>query len=161
MRFLYGVLLVLVASAARAETIAVPVPSSYSYESTSLTRLTFGGSTSRYIGFTGHTTIILPAKPARFYAGKPGTIRCDRDSCWREGYEAPYFVSGEPERSIRKFFDYQLDCKDRTFDRIGDAAVRGNFSKGWQSVNSDPTALAVETTWRLRIEELSIYKTAR
>ena len=60
-----------------------------------------------------------------------------------------------------KFADCQLGGKNRILSRIGDAAVRGNFSKGWKSVNSDPTALAVETTWRLRIEELSIYKTAR
>jgi len=156
MRLLFGALLVLVAISARAETVVVPVPSPFSYESTSLKRLPLGGKTMRYIGFTGHTTIVLPAKPARFNAGKPGTVRCDRNSCWRDGYVEPSFVSGEPERSIRKFFDYQLDCKDRTFNRVGDASVPGNFAKGWQSVTTDPTALAVETTWCPRIDQLSI-----
>ena len=141
---------------ARAETIIVPVPSPYSYESTSLKRLFLRGTRWRYIGFTGHTTIQLPEKPARFDAGKPGTITCGRTSCWRDGYEEPSFISGEPERSIRQFFDYQLDCVDKTFNRVGDAAVPGDFPKGWQSVNSDPTALAVATKWCPRIADLEI-----
>lgn len=140
----------------KAETIIVPVPSPYSYESTSLKRLFLRGTRWRYIGFTGHTTIQLPARPARFDAGKPGTIRCGRTSCWRDGYEEPSFIGGEAERSIRKFFDYQLDCVDKTFNRVGDAAVPGDFPKGWQSVNADPTALAVATKWCPRIDDLEI-----
>lgn len=141
---------------AYAETIVVPVPSPYSYESTSLRRLSLRGTRWRYIGFTGHTTIQLPAKPASFNAGKPGNIRCDHLGCWRDGYEEPSFVSGEPERFIRRFFDYQLDCKDKTFNRIGDAHLPGNFYKGWQSINSDPTALAVATKWCPKITEINM-----
>ena len=155
-RLLFTILFLFSTIQARAETIIVPVPSPYSYESTSLKRLFLRGTRWRYIGFTGHTTIQLPEKPARFDAGKPGTIRCGRTSCWRDGYEEPSFISGEPERSVRKFFDYQLDCVDKTFNRVGDAAVPGDFPKGWQSVNTDPTALAVATKWCPRIADLEI-----
>ena len=49
----------------------------------------------------------------------------------------------------------QLDCRDRSFNRIGDTRVPGNVSRGWQPVENDPTALAVAQTWCPRIKELS------
>jgi len=55
---------------------------------------------------------------------------------------------------MRSFFRYQLDCRDRSFDRIGDTRVPGAVPKGWQPVENDPTAMAVAATWCPRIQEL-------
>ena len=55
---------------------------------------------------------------------------------------------------MRSFFRYQLDCRDRSFNRIGDVRVPGAVPKGWQAVENDPTALAVAETWCPRIKEL-------
>ena len=56
---------------------------------------------------------------------------------------------------MRSFFRYELDCRDRSFNRIGDTRVPGNVLRGWQPVENDPTAWAVAQTWCARIEELS------
>jgi len=153
-RFL-PLLTLLLAGPVMAETVVVPVPSPYSYESTSLRRLYLNNSSDRYLGFTGHTVIEYPARPARFNAGNPGTIRCSSNRCWREGYVAPTLTGGTPAGSVRQSFQYELDCRDQTFNRIGDLRVPGNFPKGWQSVTTDPTALAVATAWCPRIQELN------
>lgn len=137
-----------------AETVVVPVPSPYSYDTTTLRRLRVNNSTDRYIGFTGHTVIEWPATAAQFNAGTPGTVRCQNDRCWTQGYIPPSFTGGRPAGSLRQFFSYELDCKDLTYNRIGDVRVPGSFPRGWQAVTTDPTALAVSATWCPRIQEL-------
>lgn len=59
-----------------------------------------------------------------------------------------------PAGSMRSFFRYQLDCRDRSFNRIGDTRVPGAVPKGWQPVENDPTALAVANAWCLRLQAL-------
>jgi len=154
MRPLLSLLALLAVGPAVAETVVVPVPSPYSYESTSLRRLQLNNSSDRYLGFTGHTVIEWPATPARLDAGNPGSIRCNSNRCWQEGYVAPSLTGGTPAGSVRQFFQYELDCRDQTYNRIGDLRVPGNFPKGWQSVTTDPTALAVASEWCPRIQEL-------
>ncbi len=96
-----------------------------------------------------------PATPARLNPGNPGTFQCRQGSCWLQRSSPPTLVGGTPAGSMRSFFRDQLDCRDRSFNRIGDTRVPGNVSRGWQPVENDPTALAVAQTWCPRIEELS------
>jgi hypothetical protein len=140
--------------AAPSGTVVVPVPSPYSYDAGSLKQLNLKGNFGRYIGFTGHTVIEWPATPARLNPGQPGTLQCRYGSCWLQGTIAPTLIGGTPAGSIRSFFRYQLDCLDRSFNRIGDVRVPGAVPKGWQAVENDPTALAVAETWCPRIQEL-------
>jgi hypothetical protein len=126
-----------------AETVVVPVPSPYSYKADSVQPIVLAGRTDRYLQFVGHTVIDWPATPARLNPGNPGTIRCERQRCWQQGYSAPSLTGGTPAGSIRSFFTYRLDCRDRTFDRLGDVRVPASVPKGWQPVTNDPTALAV------------------
>lgn len=140
--------------AVRAETVVVPLPSPYSYEQTSLRQRQVRGSYGRYITFTGHTVIEWPANPAQFNPGNPGRIQCQSNQCWLQGYVAPTLVGSTPAGSLRSFFSYQLDCLDRTFDRVGDGKLPGKYARGWQPVTNDPTALAVADSWCPRILEL-------
>lgn len=137
-----------------AEVVVVPVPSPYSYDSATLRQLNLRGTSGRYIGFIGHSVIDWPAEPARLDAGNPGTIRCNSNNCWREGYIAPSLRGGTPAGSLRHYFNYQLDCRDQTFDRIGDVRLPGNYQRGWQPVLNDPVALTVARDWCPRISEL-------
>ena len=111
-------------AAALADVVVVPVPSPYSYDTATLRQLNLRGSWGRYLGFTGHSVIEWPAVPAQLNAGNPGTIRCDGNRCWREGYVGPSLTGGTPAGSLRHYFNYQLDCREQTFDRIGDARVQ-------------------------------------
>lgn len=135
-------------------TVLVPIPSPFSYDAGTLHRLTLNGSWSRYIGFTGHTLIEWPAAPARLNPGHPGQVQCRSGSCWLQGYIAPSLIGATPAGSMRSFFRYQLDCQDRTFDRLGDVRVPASLPKGWQPVENDPTALAVANSWCSRIDQL-------
>ena len=161
-RYLPLTLLVLAAAPGVAETIVVPVPSPYSYETTSLHQLHMNGSSGRYLGFTGRTTFEWAGTPAQLNPGNPGILQCDRERekerekerCWLRGYIAPSLYGGMPAGSTSSFFRYQLDCFDNTFNRIGDASVPGSMNNGWQRVENDPTALAVAQTWCPRIQEL-------
>lgn len=135
-------------------TVLVPIPSPFSYDAGSLHRLTLNGSWRRYIGFTGHTLIEWPASPARLNPGHPGQVQCRSGSCWLQGYIAPSLIGATPAGSMRSFFRYQLDCQDRTFDRLGDVRVPASLPKGWQPVENDPTALAVANSWCSRIDQL-------
>ena len=135
-------------------TVVVPVPSPYSYDAGSLQQLQLNSSVGRYIGFTGHTVIEWPATPARLSPGHPGTLQCRQGSCWLQGTIAPTLTGGTPAGSMRSFFRYQLDCRDRSFNRIGDTRVPGAVPKGWQPVENDPTALAVANAWCPRLQAL-------
>lgn len=139
---------------ARGAEVVVPVPSPYSYDDASLRQLQVRGAWGRYLTFTGHSVIEWPAKAAEFQAGDPGTVRCNSSRCWREGYVAPSFRGGTPAGSLRHFFQYQLDCRDRTFDRLGDVRLPGHYPRGWQPVLNDPVALAVANAWCSRLAEL-------
>ena len=141
-------------AAALADVVVEPVPSPYSYDTATLRQLNLRGSWGRYLGFTGHSVIEWPAVPAQLNAGNPGTIRCDGNRCWREGYVGPSLTGGTPAGSLRHYFNYQLDCRDQTFDRIGDVRLPGNYQRGWQPVLNDPVALAVARDWCPRITQL-------
>lgn len=120
-----------------AETVLVPAPSPYSYESETVRPLQVRGRDDRYLIFQGRTVISWPATPARFDAGSPGSLRCQGSTCHREGYVPPSFTAGTPAGSESRSFIYELDCLDLTFNR------RGDRLRGWVPLGEDPTAWAV------------------
>lgn len=54
---------------------------------------------------------------------------------------APSYIPGTQGGVERRSFRYELDCRDQTFDRKGDASGFGN--KGWMKVDTDPSAQVV------------------
>ena len=78
--------------------------------------------------------------------GSSGYVQCNSfgysTTCNRVGYVAPSYTPGIRGGSVNRYYRYELDCKDGTFDRKGDR-VQGIRRKGWMSVVEDPTALTV------------------
>jgi hypothetical protein len=50
--------------------------------------------------------------------------------------------------------NYQLDCRDQTFDHIGDVRLPGNDQRDWRPVLNEPVELAAARDWCPRISEL-------
>jgi hypothetical protein len=133
---------------ATAETVSVPAPSDYSYESDTVRQLQVHGQWGRYLSFQGRTLLQRPAVPARFDAGNPGTLNCSQGQCVRQGYVAPSWSAGTPERRENRNFVYELDCRDLTFNR------RGDQGQGWLPSGDDPTAQAVARAYCPRLDSL-------
>tara|TARA_B100001989_G_scaffold81112_1_gene56041 strand:- start:1655 stop:2707 length:1053 start_codon:yes stop_codon:yes gene_type:complete len=109
----------------------------------------------RYITFYGKTN-----NP---YAGgyipeEPGYIDCDwggsgssfyNEDSGRGSWSSGGYCYGEegkdaiviPDGVDKKFYKYNLDCLDLTFDRKGDRVnYQGGVMKGWMTIENDPTA---------------------
>jgi hypothetical protein len=137
-----------IAGSAQAETVVVDPPPSFTYEADTVRQLQVRNEWGRYITFTGISTHAYTGTNGYMTQGTP-----DRTVCNTTGYSTscrtirgikPSFVAGRPGGTERKAFIYELDCRDRTFDRKGDKAGGGfGQMKGWASVDKDPTALAV------------------
>ena len=148
--------------AAREVEVIVRSRSPYGYEEESVQPLVLGGRSGRYLGFRGRTLVITAASPGRFVGGSPGRCRCEdeeRPARWSEnrpgerrpgdrrlrcdlvGGMPPTWIPGQPERRTVMRFTYQLDCIDRTFNRVNDGTWL--FRPGWMAMDQDPTAAAV------------------
>lgn len=136
----------LIAGPAVAQTVVVEAPPAFTYEASTVRQLQVRNEWGRYITFTGISTHTFKGTNGYMTQGTP-----DRQVCTRIGYSnscrtiygiKPQYVAGQPGGTERKSFTYELDCRDRTFDRKGDKA-KGVWKKGWESVDKDPTALAV------------------
>jgi hypothetical protein len=144
---LLAALLVILPLPTLAETVSVPEPPRYSYESASVRQLRVRGEFGRYITFIGRTINEWSGS-----SGSPGTVNCTTTNgytnCQRTGYVAP-----SPGGSEIRSFVYELDCVDRTFDRKGDKATSG-VNHGWMSIDKDPTAQAVADRYCSSINSL-------
>ncbi len=56
-------------------------------------------------------------------------------------------IPGEPARWANEWFDYLLDCKDKTFDRKNDGI-------GWQRLIEDPVAVEINREYCTAINTL-------
>ena len=74
-------------------------------------------------------------------------------NCYRSGYVAPSYIPGTPGGTQRGWFEYELDCRDGTYNRKGDI-YQGIYKKGWQDIYYDPTAKAVAARYCRRISTL-------
>ena len=146
----------------KAETVIVPEPPKYSYESWSVLQLKVRGEYGRYLSFIGTSPNEYKGTSGYYDPGSPGSISCSSfgtytttTSCRNIGYRAPSYVPGSPSGIQKGKFRYELDCQDRTFDRKGDISA-GAFKKGWMPVSSDPVAKAVAQKYCPIID--SLYK---
>ena len=149
-------------SGGTAGKVDVAQPSDHNYRPGSVRQQKIRGSYGRYLTFTGTTLNAYSGTPASYNPGSPGRRVCDTTmsfngltkttSCRNVGYVAPSYTPGRPGGVERRSFSYQLDCKDRTFDRKGDFDGFGN--KGWMNVGEDPTALAVANRYCPIIDSL-------
>ena len=76
-------------------------------------------------------------------------------NCHRSGYVAPTYIPGTPGGVQRGWFEYELDCRDGTYNRTGDIS-QGIYKKGWQDIYYDPTAKAVAERYCSRITSLPL-----
>ena len=134
-----------IAGSAQAETVVVDPPPSFTYEADTVRQIQVRNEWGRYITFTGISTHAYKGTNGYTIPGTPPRTTCfgtyTRQCTTTPGRPAR-FVPGQPGGTERKSFTYELDCQDRTFDRKGDKAG-GGWKKGWESVDEDPTALAV------------------
>lgn len=137
-----------IAGSAQAQTVVVDPPPSFTYEADTVRQLQVRNEWGRYITFTGISTHSYEGTKGYMTQGTPDRQVCNRTAysnyCYTVPGIKPRFVAGQPGGTERKSFTYELDCRDRTFDRKGDKAGGGfGQTKGWASVDQDPTALAV------------------
>ena len=143
-------------------TVDVQAPNDNSYRPNSVRQQKVRGRYGRYIVFVGTTLNEYSGTPATYNPGSPGRKVCNTvisyngknktTTCQKVGYIAPSYNPGTPAGVERRSFRYQLDCKDRTFDRKGDFSGFGN--KGWMNISSDPTAQAVADRYCPQINSL-------
>jgi hypothetical protein len=144
------------AGSAQAQTVVVDPPPSFTYEADTVRQLQVRNEWGRYITFTGISTHTYEGTSGYTIPGTPPRNTCfgtyTRQCTTTPGTPAR-FVPGQPGGTERKSFTYELDCRDRTFDRKGDKAG-GLSNKGWLRVDDDPTALAVANKYCLIINTL-------
>tara|TARA_Y100001968_G_scaffold303434_1_gene317596 strand:+ start:477 stop:1280 length:804 start_codon:yes stop_codon:yes gene_type:complete len=134
--------------------VEVKEPPKYSYDD-KITNFKVRGKYGRYLRFTGKTR-----NQYRSYSdpGSPGQINCTNTgfstTCRNTGYIAPTYKSGGIQW---KNFLYELDCQDRTFNRMGDRSSAGGGMKGWMDIGEDPVANAVATKYCPIIHNLPMY----
>ena len=143
-------------------SVDVQRPNDNSYRPNSVRQQKVRGRYGRYITFIGTTLNDYTGTPASYNPGLPGRKVCNTiisyngksktTTCQRIGYIPPSYNPGTPGGVERRSFRYQLDCKDKTFDRKGDFSGFGN--KGWMNVSSDPTAQAVANRYCPHIDSL-------
>ena len=100
-------------------------------------------------------TLIFRGRTDNEYEGTDGYYEsegqsyteCEDDNC-TTFWEPPKYIEGEKSGIENKTFVYELDCRDKTFNRIGDRTGKG-LKKGWMETIEDPVADAVDmvTNW--------------
>ena len=98
----------------------VKAPSSYKYEEDSVVQWQVRGKYGRYLSFSGRTIYYDPGTSGYCSINKYG------GSC----------TPGTPGGNRNENFRYQLDCRDRTFNRDGD-------EYNWMGIREDPVAETV------------------
>ena len=139
----------------------VEIEYGFTYRKSTIRQLKIRGSYGRYITFWGRSVNDYSGTPGYYNPGSPGSISCSTNSfgstattyCNRTGYIAPSYSPGTQGGTQKRWFEYQLDCRDRTYNRKGDISA-GAFKKGWQDVYYDKTARAVAQKYCPRINSL-------
>lgn len=155
----------------------IEVSQGFTYRISTVKQLEIRGSYGRYLTFWGRSENEYQGTSASYNAGNPGTLNCYSNNsgtgyvnnysynpsinysssgstnCVRSGYVAPSYTPGTPGGVQRGWFEYELDCIDRTYNRKGDKA-RGFRNKGWMDVYYDPTARAVADRYCSNISDV-------
>lgn len=141
----------------------VEVSYGYTYRRSSVGKMKVRGKYGRYLSFWGRSTNEYQGTPGYYNPGSPGSVDCTTTrfgfqvstNCNRSGYVAPSYMPGTSGGTQARWFEYELDCLDRTFNRKGDIA-RGMARKGWMDVYYDPTAREVADRYCPIIDDLTI-----
>ena len=144
----------LLPSAANAETIRVPSPSRFSYESDTVKQLKIRGEYGRYLTFRGRTDNAYEGTEGYYESEGKSYSECEEGEC-TTFWEPPIYIEGTEGGMENKTFIYELDCRDKTFNRIGDQTGTG-LKKGWLETIEDPVAIAVEKKYCNVINSLPI-----
>ena len=141
-------------NAVSAETIVVPTPARFSYESDTVKQLKIRGDYGRYLTFRGRTDNEYEGTAGYHESEGQSYTECEDDNC-TTFWEPPTYIEGEESGIENKTFVYELDCRDKTFNRIGDRTGTG-MKKGWMETLEDPVAMAVEKKYCPVIDSLPI-----
>ena len=139
-----------------AETILVPTPSRFSYESDTVKQLKIRGRYGRYLTFKGRTDNEYKGTDGYYESEGKSYSECEGGKC-TTFWEPPIYREGTEGGIENKTFDYELDCRDKTFNRIGDRTGTG-LNKGWMETIEDPVATAVATKYCPVINSLPIFR---
>ncbi len=143
------------------ESDDVEVAEGFTYRKSTIKQLKIRDRYGRYITFWGRSINDYSGTPGYYNPGSPGSINCSTNSfgstattyCNRTGYIAPSYSPGTQGGTQKRWFEYELDCRDRTYNRKGDISA-GAFKKGWQDVYYDKTARAVADIYCPKINSL-------
>ena len=141
-------------NAVSAETIVVPTPARFSYESDTVKQLKIRGDYGRYLTFRGRTDNEYEGTDGYYESEGQSYTECEDDNC-TTFWEPPTYIEGEESGIENKTFVYELDCRDKTFNRIGDRTGTG-MKKGWMETLEDPVATEVEKKYCPVIDSLPI-----
>ena len=141
-------------NAVGAETIVVPTPARFSYESDTVKQLKIRGSYGRYLTFRGRTDNEYEGTDGYYESEGTSYMECEEDNC-TTFLEPPTYIEGTEGGIENKTFVYELDCRDKTFNRIGDRTGTG-MKKGWMETIEDPVAMAVEKKYCPVINSLPV-----
>ena len=145
------------------ESDDVEVKHGFTYRKSTVKQLKVRGTYGRYLTFWGRSMNAYQGTPGYYNPGSPGSVNCSTNSfgyttttsCNRTGYIAPSYSPGTQGGTQRGWFEYELDCRDGTYNRKGDIS-QGIYKKGWQDVYYDPTAKAVAARYCRRITSLPL-----
>ena len=141
-------------NAVSAETIVVPTPARFSYESDTVKQLKIRGKYGRYLTFRGRTDNAYVGTDGYYESEGKSYSECDEGEC-TTFQEPPTYIEGTEGGIENKTYVYELDCLDKTFNRIGDRTGTG-LKKGWMETIEDPVAMAVEKKYCPVINSLPI-----
>ena len=154
-RLLFPLITVLILpNAVSAETIVVSTPARFSYESDTVKQLKIRGGYGRYLTFRGRTDNEYEGTDGYYESEGQSYTECAEHNC-TTFLEPPTYIEGEEGGIENKTFVYELDCRDKTFNRIGDRTGTG-MKKGWMETLEDPVATAVEKKYCPVIDSLPI-----
>ena len=145
---------IILPNAVSAETVVVPTPARFSYESDTVKQLKIRGDYGRYLTFRGRTDNEYEGTDGYYESEGQSYTECEDDNC-TTFWEPPKYIEGEESGIENKTFVYELDCRDKTFNRIGDRTGTG-MKKGWMETLEDPVAMAVEKKYCPVIDSLPI-----
>ena len=145
---------IILPNAVSAETVVVPTPARFSYESDTVKQLKIRGDYGRYLTFRGRTDNEYEGTDGYYESEGQSYTECEDDNC-TTFWEPPTYIKGEESGIENKTFVYELDCREKTFNRIGDRTGTG-MKKGWMETLEDPVAMAVEKKYCPVIDSLPI-----
>ena len=107
-------------TAMKAETILVSTPSRFSYESSdTVKQLKVRGLYRRYLTFKGLTDNEYKGTDGYYESEGKSYRECEAGK-YTTSWELPIYREGTEGDIENKTFDYELDCRDKNFNRIGD-----------------------------------------